>query len=64
MLNLYHSADVIIAKGQGNYESLEGEKGNIFFLLRAKCPVAAALLGVNIGDAVLKHHPSPVYSKR
>ena len=54
MLRLYHSADVIIAKGQGNYESLDEESGNIFFLLRAKCPIVARLLGVSVGDAVLR----------
>ena len=43
-------------KGQGNYESLNEERDNIFFLLRAKCPLIAELLGVNIGDAILKHH--------
>lgn len=53
---LYCSADIIIAKGQGNYESLEGEIGNIFFFLRAKCPLVADLLGVNVGDCVLKKH--------
>ncbi|MBE9482282.1 MAG: DUF89 family protein [Chloroflexi bacterium] len=58
MLRLYHSADVIIAKGQGNYESLDEEPGNIFFLLRAKCPIVAKLLGVSVGDAVLKQHMS------
>jgi uncharacterized protein with ATP-grasp and redox domains len=51
---LFRSADIIIAKGQGNYESLEGETGNIFFMLRAKCPLVADLLGVNVGDCVLK----------
>jgi uncharacterized protein with ATP-grasp and redox domains len=56
MLSLYHSADIIIAKGQGNYESLDEEPGNIFFLLRAKCPIVARLLGVNVGDAILKQH--------
>ena len=54
MLELYYSADVIIAKGQGNYESLSEEPGNIFFFLRSKCPLSAELLGVNVGDAVLK----------
>ncbi len=54
MLRLYHSADLIIAKGQGNYESLEQEHNNIFFLLRAKCPIVARLVGVEVGDAVLK----------
>jgi len=54
ILRLYHWADTIIAKGQGNYESLSGEQSNIFFFLKAKCPVVARLLGVNIGDAILK----------
>ncbi len=54
VLQLYHSADLIIAKGQGNYESLSDEKENIFFFLRAKCPLIARLLRVNVGDAILK----------
>ena len=53
---LYHSADIIISKGQGNYESLEGETGNTFFLLRAKCPLVAKSLGVSVGDCVLKNN--------
>jgi hypothetical protein len=51
----YQSADLIISKGQGNYESLEDEPGNIFFFLRAKCPLVAKYLGVNLGDCVLKN---------
>ncbi len=54
MLQLYHSADIIIAKGQGNYESLNDEAKNIFFLLRVKCPIIARLLSTKVGDAVLK----------
>ncbi len=54
-IEMYRSADMIISKGQGNYESLSEEGGNIFFMLLAKCPVIAADLGVEIGDAVLKH---------
>ena len=52
----YHSADLIISKGQGNYESLEGETGNLFFFLKAKCELMADILGVKVGDAVLKQH--------
>ena len=48
------SADLIIAKGQGNYETLEGTRPNIFFILKAKCPVIAQHLGVKEGDLVLK----------
>lgn len=54
-VDIFRSADMIISKGQGNYETLSEEAGNIFFLLLAKCPVIAADLGVEIGDAVLKH---------
>ncbi|HEX73590.1 MAG TPA: DUF89 family protein [Dehalococcoidia bacterium] len=56
LLRLYYSADVIIAKGQGNYESLDEEPDNIFFLLRAKCQIVARLLRVNVGDAILQRH--------
>ncbi|MHA1382991.1 MAG: damage-control phosphatase ARMT1 family protein [Candidatus Helarchaeota archaeon] len=46
-------ADMIISKGQGNYEALS-DQSDIFFLLMAKCPVIAKDLGVNIGDTILK----------
>jgi uncharacterized protein with ATP-grasp and redox domains len=54
MLERYHAADMIISKGQGNQESLDEEKGNIFFLLKSKCAVAAKQLGASLGDAVLR----------
>ncbi|HWJ04142.1 MAG TPA: ARMT1-like domain-containing protein [Verrucomicrobiae bacterium] len=51
-----NQAGCIIAKGQANYESLEGtrEAGpNSFFILKAKCEVVAENLGVKFGDLVL-----------
>lgn len=54
LLRLYQSADLIISKGQGNFETLNEEKKNIFFLLRVKCSVVARFLGVEVGQAVLK----------
>jgi uncharacterized protein with ATP-grasp and redox domains len=44
-------ADLVIAKGQGNFESLEGDFKStpIYFLLRAKCPVIQKYLGVSFG---------------
>jgi len=50
---LFSEADMIISKGQGNYESLSRED-KPFFLLKAKCPVVAGDLGVNVGDIILK----------
>jgi len=52
-LEKIRTCDIIISKGQGNYEALSDRK-NIFFLLMAKCPVIASDLGVEIGDIILK----------
>ena len=48
-------ADIIIAKGHGNFETCTGRRGNYYFLLKAKCDVVAAELGVKNGDTVFKH---------
>jgi len=53
-LNEYHTSKLIISKGQGNYEGLSDTKDKVFFLLKAKCPVIADYLNVNINDIVLK----------
>jgi uncharacterized protein with ATP-grasp and redox domains len=55
MLSFYQSADVIISKGQGNYESLSRRSENIFFLFKVKCPVIARNSGFAIGSPVLIH---------
>ena len=52
--NVYHGAELIISKGQGNYEALSNQKESIFFLLKAKCWVIADHLGLKEGDIVLK----------
>jgi uncharacterized protein with ATP-grasp and redox domains len=52
----FESADTIIAKGQGNFETLAGTPGNIFFLLKIKCPVVAAHTKLEIGTQALIHH--------
>jgi hypothetical protein len=51
-MDYYDSANMVIAKGQGNYESLSDEP--IFFLLIVKCELVARDLGVKVGDIVLK----------
>ncbi len=47
-------SDFVIAKGQGNYESLSNYPRSIFFLLKAKCRVIADDIGVTPGDIVLE----------
>lgn len=54
-LNKFNSADLIISKGQGNYEGLNAVSDkNLFFLLMAKCKIIADDLGVKLGDSVIK----------
>jgi len=50
----YKTSDLILSKGQGNYESLSGENRPIFFLLNVKCPVIAEDVHCDVGDLVLK----------
>lgn len=44
--NLMKRVNIILAKGQGNFETLEGAGSKFFFLLKAKCPVIADYIGV------------------
>ena len=50
----FESADLVIAKGQANYETLCNEKKQVYFLFRVKCRVMAETLGLRIGDFVLE----------
>ncbi|MBN2007887.1 DUF89 family protein [candidate division KSB1 bacterium] len=52
--NIFNNADLIIAKGQGNYEGLCGCGRNIYFILMAKCDHVAHHLGVRNGDFLVK----------
>jgi uncharacterized protein with ATP-grasp and redox domains len=49
----FAAADLILAKGQGNFETLCDESRNIFFLFKAKCPVIAEHARVPLGSHVL-----------
>ncbi|MBS3742140.1 MAG: DUF89 family protein [Candidatus Cloacimonetes bacterium] len=51
---LFQKADMVISKGQGNFEGLSEEDRPIFFLLKAKCEVIANNMGVSKDDIVLK----------
>jgi uncharacterized protein with ATP-grasp and redox domains len=50
----FEDADLIIAKGQGNYETLSDTDKNIFFMLKAKCPVIAKDLCCEVGEMILQ----------
>jgi uncharacterized protein with ATP-grasp and redox domains len=49
----FAEADLIIAKGQGNFETLSDAPGNLFFLFKVKCPVIAEHVGQPVGMQVM-----------
>ncbi len=51
----FDEADLIISKGQGNYETLSSfSDDRIFYLLKAKCPIIARDLNCDIGRLVIQ----------
>jgi uncharacterized protein with ATP-grasp and redox domains len=53
-LRQFENADMIISKGQGNYEGLSNADRSVFFLLKTKCEVIAKHLNVKENEIVLK----------
>lgn len=54
-IQIYNNADIIISKGQGNFEALS-EEGDIFFLLKAKCSMISRRLNVDLNTYVFKYN--------
>jgi len=54
----FSTADIILAKGHGNFETCNSRPENIYFLLKAKCEAVARELGVNVDELVFKHCPN------
>jgi uncharacterized protein with ATP-grasp and redox domains len=50
----FENTDLIIAKGQGNYETLSNVDKHIYFLLKAKCPVIAGHIGCDVGRMIFQ----------
>jgi uncharacterized protein with ATP-grasp and redox domains len=50
----FKKADLVIAKGQGNYETLSDHPRRLFFLFLAKCAGVAEMLGVQTGAYVIR----------
>ena len=50
----FEQSDLIISKGQGNYETLSDKQKDIFFVLKVKCLVIARNLGCEVGEMIFK----------
>jgi damage-control phosphatase, subfamily I len=49
----FYAADLVIAKGQGNYETLSEADRRVYLLFKAKCPVIARDVGREVGELVI-----------
>lgn len=52
-LERLEKADVIVCKGQGNYETMDEYPGDVFLILKAKCDIIAQHMGVELGQVAL-----------
>lgn len=52
----FAEADLVIAKGQANYETLSETDRPLFFLIQVKCPVIGRDLGRPVGSWVIQYH--------
>lgn len=50
----FEAADLVIAKGQGNWETLSETDRTVIFLLQVKCPVIAGHMGLPVGSLVVQ----------
>jgi len=49
----FRRADLVVAKGQGNFETLGGVAADIFFFFKVKCPVISRHVGLPVGSHAL-----------
>jgi len=50
----FQDSDLIISKGQGNFETITGTEKRTYFLFQAKCDVVSKDLGLSPGSMLLK----------
>ncbi|MBN1764338.1 MAG: DUF89 family protein [Sedimentisphaerales bacterium] len=60
----FDKADLIISKGQGNYESLSDSCKDIFFLFRVKCAVIARNSGWAVDSLVIQRQGLNIINNR
>ena len=53
-LELFKNSDIVVSKGQGNYEGLSDVNRDVFFMLVVKCPLVARDIDGEVGKLILK----------
>jgi damage-control phosphatase, subfamily I len=62
-LSIFEDIDMVISKGQGNFEALSNAKRDISFLFIVKCPVIAEDVKARIGDIILINYKSSSFEQ-
>lgn len=52
---LFRECDLVISKGQGNWETLEDCRRDIFFMFQVKCKVVSMMTGCDVGQPILAY---------
>ena len=55
---IYAGADIVISKGQGNFESLADPRKDIFYLFKIKCLSVVNELQLPLGSLLFLHNQS------
>ena len=55
---LFEKSNLVLSKGQANYETLDDKGDKIFFLLRVKCPILSREINTPLDTLVLKQGDS------
>ena len=50
--DIYKNADLVISKGQGNFETLDNEKREILFIFKVKCNIVSDYSGIKLGSNI------------
>ncbi len=64
MRKAFKEADLIIAKGMGNYETLDERRELIYYLLKVKCVLVSQAIGAPVGALVFKRNDRYVTNNR
>ena len=58
-VKIFKDADIVISKGQGNFETLDTEKEkDIFFIFKVKCRIVADYSGLPLNSLVMAYGSS------
>ncbi len=52
IIRSFKKSSLVLSKGQGNFETLEEKRLDVYFLFRVKCPVVASYLKKRVGEMV------------